>query len=187
MSDIIFSKFRGVTILERSLQSRKPESRATGLIEPEKANPFLLFFSIPNGLPHVHAISFRPSNRPSRSRDPQHKIDHHGPSKDHRQHSRTEPVVKPPLPSQPYTLRPPVEGNKGIDHAPHCHNGEKPGADAGRGIGAKVQQADRETAEDDCEIEPGEEGALICEEDFGLDPGGEGDAFARGGLEEGLR
>lgn len=80
-----------------------------------------------------------------------------------------------------------MERHKGIDHAPHCHNGEKPGADAGGGIGAKVQQADRETTEDDCKIEPGEEGTLVCEEDFGLDTGGEGNAFAWGGLEEGLR
>lgn len=74
-----------------------------------------------------------------------------------------------------------------IDHTPHCHNGEKPSADPGGGVGAKVEQTDGEATEDDGEVEPGEKGALVGEEDFGLDSGGEGDAFARGGLEEGLR
>ncbi len=80
-----------------------------------------------------------------------------------------------------------MEGHKRIDHASHCHDCEKPGADAGSGIGAEVEQTDREATEDDGEVEPGEKGALIGEEDFGLDPGGEGNAFAWGRLEEGLR
>ena len=80
-----------------------------------------------------------------------------------------------------------MECHKRIDHASHCHDGEKPGADAGGSIGAEVQQTDREATEDDGEVEPGEEGALIGEEDLGLHSGGEGNAFARGGLEEGLR
>lgn len=80
-----------------------------------------------------------------------------------------------------------MECYKRIDHASHCYNREEPGADAGSGIGAEVQQTDRETTEDDGEVEPGEKGALIGEEDFGLDSGGEGYAFARGGLKQGLR
>ena len=79
-----------------------------------------------------------------------------------------------------------MERHKRIDHAPHRHDGEETGADAGSGVGAKVEQADGEAAEDDGEVEPGEKGALVSEEDFGLDAGGEGDAFARGGLQEGL-
>ena len=69
-----------------------------------------------------------------------------------------------------------------IDHAPHRYDGEEAGADAGSGVRAKVEQTDGEAAEDDCEVEPGEEGALVGEEDFGLDAGGEGNAFPRRGL-----
>ena len=79
-----------------------------------------------------------------------------------------------------------MERHERVHHAPHRHDREQRGADPGRGVGAEVEQADREAAEDDCEVEPGEEGALVGEEDFGLDAGGEGDAFAGGGLEEGL-
>ena len=73
-----------------------------------------------------------------------------------------------------------------IDHAPHRHDCEEAGTDTGRGIGAKVKETDGEAAEDDGEVEPGEKGALVGEEDFGLDAGGEGDTLARGGLQEGL-
>lgn len=79
-----------------------------------------------------------------------------------------------------------MESHKRIDHAAHCHDREESGADAGSGIGAEIQQTDREATENDGEIEPGEKGALIGEEDFGLDSGGEGNAFAWGGLQEGL-
>lgn len=79
-----------------------------------------------------------------------------------------------------------MECRKRIDHAPHGHDCEEPGADAGSGIGAEVQQTNGEATEDDGEVEPGEKGALIGEEDFGFDSGGEGDAFAWRGLKEGL-
>ena len=79
-----------------------------------------------------------------------------------------------------------MERHERIDHAPHRHDCEEPGADAGSGIRAKVEQTDGEAPEDDGEVEPGEKGTLIGEEDLGLDSGWESDAFARGGLEEGL-
>ena len=46
---------------------------------------------------------------------------------------------------------------------------------------AEVEEADGEAAEDYGEVEPGEEGAFVGEEDFGFYAGGEGDAFAWGG------
>ena len=79
-----------------------------------------------------------------------------------------------------------MERDQRIDHAAHRDECEEPGADAGRGVGAKVEQTDGEAAENDGEVEPGEEGALVGEEDFGLDARGQGDAFARSRLEEGL-
>lgn len=75
-----------------------------------------------------------------------------------------------------------MECYKRIDHAPHCHYCEKPGADTGSGIGAEVQQTNGEATEDDGKVEPGEKGALIGEEDFGLDSGGQGNAFTWRGL-----
>ena len=75
-----------------------------------------------------------------------------------------------------------MERHVRVDHAPHRYDCEETGADAGGGVGAKIEQTDGETAEDDGEVEPGEEGALVGDEDLGLDAGGEGDAFARGGL-----
>ena len=79
-----------------------------------------------------------------------------------------------------------MERHERVDHAAHRHDGEETRADAGRGVGAEVEQTDGEAAEDDGEVEPGEKGALVGEEDFGLDPRGERDPFARGGLKEGL-
>ena len=79
-----------------------------------------------------------------------------------------------------------MERHERVDHAPHRYDGEEAGTDAGSGVGAKVEQTDGEAAEDDGEVEPGEESALVGEEDFGLDAGGESDALARGGLQEGL-
>ena len=50
----------------------------------------------------------------------------------------------------------------------------------------EIEETDGEAAEEDGEVEPGEEGAFVCEEDFGFDADGEGDAFCGGGREEGL-
>jgi hypothetical protein len=64
-----------------------------------------------------------------------------------------------------------------VDHGAHGHQGKEAGGDATDGV-AEVEEADGETAEDDGEVEPGEEGALVGEEDFGFDAGGEGDALS---------
>lgn len=50
----------------------------------------------------------------------------------------------------------------------------------------EVQQAYGEATEDDGEVEPGEEGPFVSEEDFGFDASGECDSFAGCGLEERL-
>ena len=73
-----------------------------------------------------------------------------------------------------------MERHKRIDHGGHGHDGEQPRADPADRV-AEVEQTDGEGGEQDGEVEPGEEGAFVGEEDFGLDAGGEGDAFACGG------
>lgn len=70
-----------------------------------------------------------------------------------------------------------MEGDDGVDHGGHGDDGEEGGGDAADAV-AEVEEADGEAAQDDGEVEPGEECALVGEEDFGFDAGGEGDAFA---------
>ncbi|KFX90958.1 hypothetical protein O988_07968 [Pseudogymnoascus sp. VKM F-3808] len=76
-------------------------------------------------------------------------------------------------------------GNQRINHRRDTDPREQKRGDERRAV-AEVEHAQRQGAEDDGAVQPGEEGALVGEEDFGLDARGEGDAFARGGLEEGL-
>ena len=63
-----------------------------------------------------------------------------------------------------------------VYHGAHGHDREQGGGDASDGV-AKVEEADGKAAEDDGEVEPGEKGALVGEEDFGFNAGGEGDAL----------
>ena len=70
-----------------------------------------------------------------------------------------------------------MEGDEGVEHGAHGDEGEEAGGDLANAV-AEVEEADGEAAEDDGEVEPGEEGALIGEEDFWFDAGGEGDSFA---------
>lgn len=79
-----------------------------------------------------------------------------------------------------------MERKERINHTPHRDRGEQPRTDQARRVAAEVQQTDREATEDDGEVEPGEKGSFVGEEDFGFDAGGQGDSFARGRLEERL-
>lgn len=186
MSSIVLAGSQDVPAMQRLLRSHKTASGAVGLTKSRKSQFHSCCLLYPMAQT-MYIIPSHPFTQSLCSSYPQHKIDHNRPCKYHCQHRRAKPIIKAPLPSQPYTPRSPMECHKRVDHAPHCHDCEEPGADAGSGIGAEVQQTDREAAEDDGKVEPGEKGALIGEEDFGLDSGGEGNTFARGGLEEGLR
>lgn len=66
-----------------------------------------------------------------------------------------------------------------VDHRSHRDGGEQERGDEGRAV-AEVQHADGERAQDDGEVQPREEGALVGEEDFRLDAYGERDALAWG-------
>lgn len=117
-----------------------------------------------------------------RPRNPQHEIHNHCHRQRNRQHRRAEPVIEPTLPSHPYALRTPVECDQGVDHGHQSYDREEAGGDLTHAV-AEVQQADGQTAEDDGEVEPGEEGTFVGEEDFRLDAGGEGDTLAWGGCQ----
>lgn len=67
--------------------------------------------------------------------------------------------------------------DEGVGHSGHGDKGKERGRDAANAV-TKVEQADGETAENDGEVEPGEEGTLVGEEDLGLDAGGQRNAFA---------
>ena len=79
-----------------------------------------------------------------------------------------------------------MERDQCINHTPHRDDGEQRRSNQTRSVSAKVQEAYGKTAKDDGEIEPGEESAFVCEEDFWFDPGGQCDSFARSGLEQRL-
>lgn len=70
-----------------------------------------------------------------------------------------------------------MEGDQGIDHGGHGDDGEEGSGDATDSV-AEVEQAHRQTAENDGEVEPGEESPLIGKEDFRLNASREGDALA---------
>jgi len=122
---------------------------------------------------------------------PQHKVHNNHRRQRNREHRRSEPIIESSPASRtlpdtnttliPYPVCAPVEHTQGIDHRSHGNECEEPCGDLADLV-AEVEEADGETAEDDGEVEPGEEGSLVGEEDFGLDADGEGDAFAwRGG------
>lgn len=64
-----------------------------------------------------------------------------------------------------------------ISHGSNSHENEEDGGDLADAI-SKVQETHGETAEDDGEVEPGEEGSFVGEEDFRFKACGQRDAFA---------
>jgi hypothetical protein len=111
------------------------------------------------------------------NRQPQHKVDNNRRKKRNCQNRRTKPIIEATLSPHPYTPRAPVEGKQRVYHGHHGDEGEEAGGDLADLV-AEVEEPDCETAEDDGEVEPGEEGALVSEEDFGLDTCRERDALA---------
>ena len=76
-----------------------------------------------------------------------------------------------------------------VEHGRHRDQGEEGGRGARGGVAGagEVEQPQGEGADEGGELQPGEEGALVGEEDLGLDARGQGDALAGRGLEERLR
>ncbi|RUS32486.1 hypothetical protein BC938DRAFT_475284 [Jimgerdemannia flammicorona] len=110
---------------------------------------------------------------------------YHRGQQEHAQHSRPEPVVVRPRLAPPNHVRTPVVGKERINHdgkRNECEQARRNAADAV----AKIEETNGEAAHDDGELQPGEESALVGEEDLGLDADGEGDTPAVGGLQERL-
>lgn len=78
-----------------------------------------------------------------------------------------------------------MKGDKCVEHRSHGDEGEEPRAYPTDAV-AKIEKADSQAAQDDGEVEPGEEGALIGEEDLGLDPRRKGDSFSGSSRQERL-
>lgn len=69
-----------------------------------------------------------------------------------------------------------MEGDESVDHSAHGDNGEESGGDAAYRV-TEIEESHGEPAEDDGEVKPRQEGALVGEENLGFDARGEGDAF----------
>lgn len=113
------------------------------------------------------------------------KVDQNRGQDKHTKHRRTKAIVIRTRQTLADPVSAPVECCQRIDHDHHGHEREHAGRDAADTI-AKVEQANAESSQQDCEVEPGQKGALVGEEDFGLDADGEGDALAGRGLQQGL-
>ncbi|KAH9820926.1 hypothetical protein Tdes44962_MAKER05015 [Teratosphaeria destructans] len=113
----------------------------------------------------------------SRPSDPQHKVHHHSGQKRNRKHCRPKAIIEASLPSHPDTLRPPVERHQCVNHGAEGHQREESRGNLADRV-PEIEEPDGQAAEDDGEVQPGEKGALVGEEYFGLDAGGKGDALA---------
>ena len=107
------------------------------------------------------------------------KVDNDSSQKSNSQHRRTKAIIETTLTPHTNALCSPVIGDKCVDHCSHGDQSEKARRDL-TNLVAEVEETDGETAEDDGEVQPAEKGALVGEEDFGLDAGGEGNALACG-------
>jgi hypothetical protein len=88
----------------------------------------------------------------------------------------------PHSPPLPYLIDSPEVQRHAIDQRQTGHDGEAPSAEEGDGV-TEVEERGGDAAEDDGELEPGEEGAFGGKEDFGLDADGDVDAWGgKGGL-----
>jgi hypothetical protein len=84
---------------------------------------------------------------------PQDKVDNDGREQRDGEDGRAQPIIKAALAPQPYAPRAPVEGEQSVNHGHHSNNREEAGRNLSNLI-AKVKEADRETAEDNGEVEP---------------------------------
>lgn len=113
------------------------------------------------------------------------KVDQNRGQDEHTQHSGTKAIVIGARQTLADPVRAPMERCQCINHDHHGHKREYTGRDAADTV-AKVEQANTECSQEDCEVEPGQEGALVGEKDFGLDADGKSDALAGGGLQQRL-
>lgn len=70
-----------------------------------------------------------------------------------------------------------MERDQRIQHGSKCHKCEQAGGDLADCV-SEIEEANGQAAENDGEVQPAQKCTLIGEENFGLDAGWEGDAFA---------
>lgn len=135
----------------------------------------------PFPMPHPSSSLLPLATRRRRRRrcrgDAQDKINNDGGQQGEGEDAGAVAIVEAALAALADALGAPVEGDEGVDHGAHGDGGEEGGRDAADGV-AEVEQADRQAAQDDGEVEPRQEGALVGEEDLWLDPRRQGDAFS---------
>jgi hypothetical protein len=113
----------------------------------------------------------------SRPRQPQNKVHNNSRKQGKCQYSRPKPIIKALLAPDPDAPCTPMELIERVEHGSHGNHGEDSCADLSDFV-TEVQEADSQAAEDDGEVEPGEEGTFVGKEDFGFDAGREGNALA---------
>ena len=107
----------------------------------------------------------------------ENEVDHHGRQQRQGQNGRPKAIVNACLSSFSDALRPPMESDQGIDHGRHCNEGKQGSRNATDSV-TKVQKSNRQSTQNNREIQPGEKGTLIREEDLGLYTGWESNSFA---------
>ena len=110
--------------------------------------------------------------------NPQRKGNRHGGQQAQTQHRGPQPIVIADRSTGGDHAHAPHVQAQAVQEAGAGHGGEGPGREVRDGV-AKVQERGRDAAEDDAEFEPGEEGALGGEVDFGFDPDGDVDSWFR--------
>lgn len=108
---------------------------------------------------------------------PQPEIHRHGDQQPKAQHRRAEPIVVPRRPPLAHHLHPPQIEHQAVDERQARDDGEPPRRRERDCVVPEVHERGRDRAEDDGELQPGEEGALGREVDFGLDPHGHVDPW----------
>lgn len=111
------------------------------------------------------------------SGDTEHKVDNDSGQQGNGQNSGTEAVIETALTSQTDALCSPVESDQGIDHSGHGNQSKEASRDLAHLV-AEVEETDGETAENDGEVQPTEEGTLVGEEDLGLNASRQSNALA---------
>jgi hypothetical protein len=84
---------------------------------------------------------------------PQDEVDNDRGKQRDRQNGRAQTVIESSLSAHADAPRAPVESEQGVHHSHHSNDGEQTGADLADLV-AEVEKTDRESAEDDGEVEP---------------------------------
>lgn len=111
------------------------------------------------------------------------KVDDNGGQQEDTQHGGAESVIVGARATLPDGSSSPVVGDESVTHGGHGNQGEHACGDS-TDLVTEVKKTNGQTAKDDGEVEPRQEGSLVSEEDLGLDSGGQSDSLTGSRLEQ---